>query len=239
MPQKQQRFITRWFSRRIDLGALFAGILFVCIWAFPPAQHVKSVLLENPSIHIQNTDFVLDAIPAYIRPDLMFRPSRYHFTPFEKGEDLAGTLPDYPYSTAVSFSVAEPEGMGELADLAVAIGRPDALVWIHPYLDIGHEDSHTNTVATSPFFVRTSKGLGQTSLNLDLPVWAEEWEQGEAWAFSFWIGFDQYANESMVFVEQSTGDIKRDLRLIRIVKRLHVWDDPSGMGRVWLSYQPR
>ena len=237
MPDKRHRLFTRWFSRRIDLGVILSGSLFVFIWVLLPQAPIREtrVVMET-GVRAQLTRVPLSSVPAYLRPDLMLVPSDYSFMPIWQIPDVMSHVPQYRYATRRDPIVSDPEGMGQLAPLLKGLLNHYS-IWLLPAANSG-------TAASSAFphesrlHVRLSEGLGSTRLRTDMSVWESVLSGRQSWEFVFWIAFDAEEGEPSVFIEERSGDLDRDLRLLRIVERWDVWEAAMGMGTVRLRFEP-
>ena len=240
MSSKKKRLFTRWFSRRIDLGVILSGGLFVLIWFFLPTSPRASSEENSVTVpHVQVTSTVLSEVLPYMRPDLMMVPSRYTFTPMWEMSDKVTEIPYYPYATSLYVSLSPPEGMGRLASLLSGMGRNESNALLLPRTVMPGEHTNRRDGDLPRLDVRMSEGLGTTRLRTDALVWQQELQDGEPWRFAFWVSFhDGGEQTASVFVEQRSGDLERDLRLLRIVERLDIWEHPVGEGIVWLRYAP-
>ncbi len=242
MPVKKHRLFTRWFSRKIDLGVIFSGSLFVCIWFFLPAPPVRSTVSRAQTTHIQATRKTLDDVLPYLRPDLVLVPSRYSFAPlWEEPEKVMG-IPPFAFTTAIGVRFSEPSGMGDLAALTASRSLNDRRVLLVPPSVAGVPEIEKTHDQSFCLHVRKSDGLGATRLRRDIEIWGAELSLQEPWRFAFWISFSAQSVSSglsaEVFVEERSGDVERDLRLLRIVERLDAWEHRMGEGLVWLHYDP-
>jgi len=243
MATKRHRLFTRWFSRRIDLGVVFSIFLFVFIWFFLPAVPVDSAVdRENPSTHIRATRKSLCDVQPYLRPDLVLVPSQFSFAPVRELPDAISDIPHFAYTTSMDVILSEPEGMGQLADLATGINRNDHRILLVPSSAAGVLRQAPPETGEARLYVRTSESLGATRLRKDDGIWKEEFALEDPWKLAFWVSFHPEAQangqETKVFVEERSGDVERDLRLLRIVSRMDVWENPMGEGIVWLQYVP-
>jgi len=169
----------------------------------------------------------------------MLVPSRYTFTPLvEASDELLTDVPHYGYVTSLDVIFSAPEGMGRLAELSTGVSRNDHSVLLVPSSVATDIPRVSSDDATPGVHVRASEGLGATRLRTDAMVWEPELALDEAWKFAFWVSFPVGEPSGIVFVEHSSGDVARDLRLVGIVERLDVWDNPVGEGIVWLRYEP-
>ena len=239
MPAKKHRLFTRWFSRKIDLGVLLSGGLFILIWSFLPSPPLESVrAAELGTIHVQTTTVALSDILPHVRPDLIHVPSRYTFTPVWELPDTLAEIPYFPYATTLTLALSEPAGMGRLSALTAGSRRNGQRGLVLPLSVARESDVEISHMRVSDLQVGTSAGLGATRLRTAAAAWAEELEGEDPWRFSFWISFSERGEPASVFVEERSGDIERDLRLVRIVERPDLWENPSGMGIVRLQFAP-
>jgi len=237
MARKQHRLFTRWFSRRIDLGVLLSGCLFVFIWALlPVVPEPDDQGFPQPGMQVQPTALPLSALPPYLRPDLVLIPSGYAFAPVWEISDALLQVPPYRYQTSSGAIGAVPEGMGSVEPLVPGLLEIRPLLGVMPPVASGQP--LPVGPRTAQLHAHLSAGLGQTHLRTDDARWAVVQTNDVAWEFSFWIAFDREAGESTVFIEERSGDSARDRRLLRLVSRPDMWEAAAGLGTVWLRYQP-
>ncbi|MFU8780631.1 MAG: hypothetical protein ACNA71_06350 [Kiritimatiellia bacterium] len=237
MRKKEHRLITRWFNRKIDLGALLTGLLFVFIWALLPAgSSTDAPTIASASISIHPTRNALSVLPSYQRPDLMLVPSPYTFAARWQLPDSMMRVPQYVYASTPAGIDSAPAGMGSLVEPGMGLNHQNYLY------DMPASRRTRPFVASvsqpASLHVRYADGLEGTRLVTDAAVWQAELQGPDSWHFAFWVAFGAKAGDSMVFVEERSGDLERDLRLLRIVQRPDVWEGASGAGIVWLRYQP-
>ncbi len=240
MSPRKHRVLIRWFGRKIDLGVFFCTALFVFIWFFLPSYRVDSAVGSGSagSMHIQVTQSTLCDVLPYMRPDLMLEPSRFTFAPvLEVSAELAGRL-HYTYGTSLDVWFSPPEGMGRLAPLSTGIGSHEHKILFVPSSVSLRAAGKESADVIPGLHVRKSEGLGATLLRTDAAAWESELAVEEAWMFAFWASFHAESHSATVFVEESSGDVTRDLRLLRIAERFDVWENPVGEGIVWLRYEP-
>jgi hypothetical protein len=239
MPQKQKHsLLTRWFSRRVDLGALLAGFLFVFIWALLPAQPGHDAQASVGAVmRVQPVRNVLAELPDFERPDLMLVPSRHTFKPVWELPDVMARVPQYRYASRPAGIQSQPEGMMDLPGLGYGLyhGYDTAVQVPLPRLALRSRQPASSTPRLRASY---SHGLAGAKLRTDLPVWETDLAGAQPWRIAFWIALDAIDGEFRVFVEERSGDAERDSRLLRTIQRPDVWENPAGEGIVWLRYQP-
>lgn len=242
MASRQHRLFTRLFNQRIDIGVVFAVILFIAIWFFLPSAPTRSEERSAQTVHFQATRKSLDDVPPYRRPDLALVPSSYSFSPSRPLTDDMMDIPLYAYSTDLDLRLSRPAGMGALATLGAGIGHGDHRVLLVASPVSGVLQHRDVERTGSQLDVRMSTGLENTKLRTDHTLWQSELAGDSPWQFAFWVSFlpqEPYMAEGpQVFVEERSGSIERDLRLLRIVERMEVWENPTGEGMVWLHFEP-
>jgi hypothetical protein len=235
--EKRHRLFTRWFNRRIDLGAWLVGCLFILIWCLLPGRPVGEVVSPSLSgMHVQAGWAPLERVPAYLRPDLILVPSRYSYVPALPLGDLAAHVPIYPYPTVLDRIPSFPEGMGNPVDLISGVWGSQPVLLPATASQGTVLKKATDTAAA--WVVRMAGDLGSARLRTELPVFRDLRSEAQSWRCSFWITEHMVGGDIVVFIEESSGDRDRDLRLVRIVQRPDVWENLSGNGLVRIRYQP-
>ncbi len=236
---RKHRLATEWLGRRLDLGALLIGPLFVLIWGLVPSipRIGPSVMNEAPALYVQAWSVPLRQVPVHVRPYLVTLPSRFSFVPKFDVSEATTRVPAFAYDTSLGGVGAKPQSLGGdvpaphewLAGMRYALA---------PQRERPVPMRRRFVQDKGPWEVRLSSGLAGSRFLRESPRLAVLPAGAQAWEAKFWISFDTRGIPQEVYLERSSGIRGIDRGLLRVLASPDVWEQASGAGLIVLRHDP-
>ena len=238
--KRKHRLIRDRLARRLDLGALLIGPLFVLIWGLVPSVQPPGGGASAPELRglqVQAWGVPLRQVPVYVRPYLVTLPSRYSFVPRLDASEATAQVPAFSYDTSLGMLPSQPQRMvvdaGTSSDWQAGMRFP-----LVPLRNHQEKPVRRPVRRAESWRVWLSSGLAGSRFLLESPRLDALRTGVQAWEAEFWISFDERGMPQEVYVEKGSGIREIDRVLLRLLASPDVWEHARGVGMIEIRYDP-